>query len=614
LLNQIDIQKLKTTHRYNSFERKAQTALGYDEFSMHNRLTGWGEDDGERFSIIYHSNGNIRSKTDVSAYTPNAIAYSPVKPHALTQLNYPTQDYLDFVEGQNQQITYNAFDKTDYIAQGNKRLEFVYGPDQSRKIMKTYQKEGGNFVLKKTKYYILGNTEIEVEHPTSKTRTLNYIGGQAILEQSPIEEKLYYLHKDYQGSLLAVTDESGDVVQRFAYDPWGRRRDPGTWRNLTASEIEQQSFLFARGYTGHEHLDDFGLINMNGRMYDPLLGRMLSPDNYVQAPDNSQNFNRYSYAMNNPLVYTDPDGEFFQALFFAGAFITDFASNLINGVHDPAGNAYNNVTNTINGINSCLQVPIYTDDNTSISAGVNPLAMGISINGTYKSGNVIYSRSVGIGFGGWYVGEGISYTSEDFSIGINAGSGNNNFGIGINATYKGYGGGYYLTQYGNAMGPDGLPNNQLVGGANIFLGDVSLRFENDFLAWQGEDRWRSNALEISINEFSIGTNLYNNYRKRGDPFEKGEYSHAGGRFGKWVDGQTYSSPVYFGYRNGNFESRIGFSHPNIQHFTQNKEAHEKGFLRLNLFGHANYFMNYEHFDKGLYMYSGPYNPFSLWGR
>ncbi|NCA86836.1 MAG: RHS repeat-associated core domain-containing protein, partial [Clostridia bacterium] len=70
-----------------------------------------------------------------------------------------------------------------------------------------------------------------------------------------------------------------------------------------------QNFLFARGYTGHEHLDEFGLINMNGRMYDPLLGRMLSPDNYVQAPDNSQNFNRYSYAMNNPLVYTDPDGE-----------------------------------------------------------------------------------------------------------------------------------------------------------------------------------------------------------------------------------------------------------------------------------------------------------------
>ncbi|MDD4402829.1 MAG: hypothetical protein PHI24_13520, partial [Desulfitobacteriaceae bacterium] len=263
----------------------------------------------EQFSILYNPNGNIRCKTDISVYSPFAFQYSPTKPHAITQVYDPTDEYLEFVEGQNQHIGYNAFDKTDYIEQANKRIEFVYGPDLSRKIMKTYENEGGNSVLKKTKYYILGNTEIEVEYPTGKTRTLNYIGGKAILEQTSTEEKLYYLHKDYQGTTLAITDESGDVVQRYAYDPWGRRRQPGSWHNLTASEIEQENFLFARGYTGHEHLDAFGLINMNGRMYDPLLGRMLSPDNYVQAPDNSQNFNRYSYALNNPLVYTDPSGE-----------------------------------------------------------------------------------------------------------------------------------------------------------------------------------------------------------------------------------------------------------------------------------------------------------------
>jgi hypothetical protein len=62
---------------------------------------------------------------------------------------------------------------------------------------------------------------------------------------------------------------------------------------------------------------------MNGRLYDPLLGRMLSTDNNVQLPDFTQNFNRYSYALNNPLVYTDPDGEFiFSALIHgAGVFI-----------------------------------------------------------------------------------------------------------------------------------------------------------------------------------------------------------------------------------------------------------------------------------------------------
>ena len=53
---------------------------------------------------------------------------------------------------------------------------------------------------------------------------------------------------------------------------------------------------------------------MNGRLYDPILGRFFSPDNYVQLPDNSQSFNRYSYCLNNPLKYTDPTGEFWNLI------------------------------------------------------------------------------------------------------------------------------------------------------------------------------------------------------------------------------------------------------------------------------------------------------------
>jgi len=64
-----------------------------------------------------------------------------------------------------------------------------------------------------------------------------------------------------------------------------------------------------RGFTGHEHLTQFALINMNGRMYDPVQGRMLSPDNYVSTPFGTQGYNRYSYANNNPPSYTDPDGQ-----------------------------------------------------------------------------------------------------------------------------------------------------------------------------------------------------------------------------------------------------------------------------------------------------------------
>ena len=65
---------------------------------------------------------------------------------------------------------------------------------------------------------------------------------------------------------------------------------------------------FDRGYTLHEHYDEFGLINMNGRLYDPLVGRMLSPDIVIQDEQNSQAYNRYSYCFNNPLRFTDPSG------------------------------------------------------------------------------------------------------------------------------------------------------------------------------------------------------------------------------------------------------------------------------------------------------------------
>jgi RHS repeat-associated protein len=68
------------------------------------------------------------------------------------------------------------------------------------------------------------------------------------------------------------------------------------------------SGFITRGFTGHEHLPQFNLINMNGRLYDPTISRMLSPDNYVQDPTHTQSYNRYSYVLNNPLKYTDPSG------------------------------------------------------------------------------------------------------------------------------------------------------------------------------------------------------------------------------------------------------------------------------------------------------------------
>ena len=117
------------------------------------------------------------------------------------------------------------------------------------------------------------------------------------------------------GSWTTITDEDGNIEQELSFDAWGNFRNPYTWTGANTTRP-----MFDRGFTGHEHLYDFGLINMNGRMYDPVMSGFLSVDNYVQSPDNSQNFNRYAYCLNNPLKYTDPDGEFLTWSIGTGGF------------------------------------------------------------------------------------------------------------------------------------------------------------------------------------------------------------------------------------------------------------------------------------------------------
>lgn len=72
----------------------------------------------------------------------------------------------------------------------------------------------------------------------------------------------------------------------------------------------------------------------NARLYDAALGKFLSPDPYVQAPDFTQNFNRYSYCLNNPLVYVDEDGEFFFAAVLFGAFINSIIQGISGNINN----------------------------------------------------------------------------------------------------------------------------------------------------------------------------------------------------------------------------------------------------------------------------------------
>ena len=121
-----------------------------------------------------------------------------------------------------------------------------------------------------------------------------------------------YLHRDHLGSVESVTDGTGAELKVQAYDPFGSRRADDWTRAMTDAErtalAGEAPRRTARGYTGHEHLERTGLIHMNGRVYDPAIGRFLSPDPIVADASFSQSWNAYSYALNSPLSYSDPSG------------------------------------------------------------------------------------------------------------------------------------------------------------------------------------------------------------------------------------------------------------------------------------------------------------------
>ena len=126
-------------------------------------------------------------------------------------------------------------------------------------------------------------------------------------DADPGTDKTRYLHKDHLESIVAMTDELGAVVERLSFDPHGQRRAVD-WQAVAGPIVPQET---PRGFTGHEHLDGVELIHMNGRVYDPVIGRFLSADPIVQFPETTQGFNRYTYTDNNPLSFTDPSGFFF---------------------------------------------------------------------------------------------------------------------------------------------------------------------------------------------------------------------------------------------------------------------------------------------------------------
>ncbi|MGC9353309.1 MAG: RHS repeat-associated core domain-containing protein [Mariniphaga sp.] len=256
--------------------------------------------------LDYDANGNILRKSDIGL-----MDYENYQIRFLDALD------TNLVPSALQTINYTSFEQVKDITEGDYFAEFTYNSDNQR--CKMVMKQNG--VVQYTRWY--AGSRYMKETSGGTTTQYTWLGGDAY--SAPIlsvkintgNPDIYYVLRDHLGSITHVVKSDLSTIKEYSFDAWGRRRSANDW-NYTLDAGDHPLFA-GRGFTGHEHLPEFNLINMNGRLYDPVVGRFLSADNYVQMPDFSQNFNRYSYALNNPLVYTDPSGEF---IFTALAVLT----------------------------------------------------------------------------------------------------------------------------------------------------------------------------------------------------------------------------------------------------------------------------------------------------
>ena len=268
--------------------RNITETFGYDKL---NRLCQIGTQ-----QVKYADNGNVLEMPGMGVMGYDNAA-KPYQVTAFTPIgnNVPTRE---------QQITYNSFQCPDKITENGYSASFSYDAEGDRAEMTI--RKGNDEVL--TRQYIDARYEID----NSFTERF-YLGGDAydalaVCVNDFGVDSTYYILRDYLGNITHIINEDGTLRQELSYDAWGRLRNPDTHQLYAVGK--EPKLLLDRGYTGHEYLPWFGLINMNARLYDPVLGRFLSPDPYVQMPDFTQNFNRYSYCLNNPLKYVDKDGEF----------------------------------------------------------------------------------------------------------------------------------------------------------------------------------------------------------------------------------------------------------------------------------------------------------------
>ncbi|MBR1549665.1 MAG: hypothetical protein IJ634_03420 [Bacteroidales bacterium] len=280
---------------------KSDTRTGQQEtysYDMMGRLASYAVGNAAAYTFTYNGNGNIAQNGRLG---DDEYIYG-IRPHAVNEAVIPD----GMVSENSSTVTYNNRNRPKTISEGDWRLEIDYDDGQQRDKERLYH---SNQLVEQT-LFVSKFSEVIIKN--NNMRYIDYINDENghtvalhVHNNAANADSLYYVQTDLLGSWERIVDEDRNVVQSCHFDPWGNRMKADDW----ATSLDGTELSFHRGFTGHEHYDRFRIINMNARLYDPVIGRFFSPDPLVTNPYSTQGFNRYSYCGNNPVMYIDKNGE-----------------------------------------------------------------------------------------------------------------------------------------------------------------------------------------------------------------------------------------------------------------------------------------------------------------
>lgn len=408
----------------------------YFDYDDNNRLVNWTDPvlntKPAANKNIYDVKGRITENDQVGTikYANTNKIYQP------TGMTLNAAGLDNYENDLIQSIVYNENNDPVFIDGEKGDVAFQYGLTGMRQRV-TY---GGTFAANEegisTKFYSEdGSFEVVKDNVAGDEKHILYIGGTAY-ESNIVYLKNYsessgsykFLHKDYIGNILAVTDEQGARLELRHFDAWGNLThlqffDAKMAKGKISVNSALQAFgglLIDRGYTSHEHFMEVGIIHMNGRLYDPLLRRFLNADENIQDATNTQNYNKYGYVMNNPMMYNDPSGEYLQWIIgsLVGGYLNGVAAN--NGNWNPVKWDWQRtwgavVGGAIGGAAISGALGNITSNTGAIKSFLPGLVSG-GLNSAFNGGNFLGGAIAGMSYSGNLTGNKV--TSTD---GISAG-------------------------------------------------------------------------------------------------------------------------------------------------------------------------------------------------